>query len=255
MSNSTSIVSSIYRSGRLYDLYYPPSPEQTAYWLTLAQSCGDPILELMCGTGAHAIPLAQRGHRVTGLDLAGPMLAEAKRKSAASGVTVEWVTGDVRHFALGQQYRLIYLPGNSICHLLARDDLEACLASVIRHLHPEGRFALSVFVPSLPLLMKTPEEEQPFVEYIDPESGVEVVITHRSWYDAAAQIKYNRLFRRVGNGPLEPDGELTMRMYFPQELDALFWYNGLAIEDKYGGSDRRPFDSGSQMQFYVLKRR
>jgi hypothetical protein len=139
--------------------------------------------------------------------------------------------------------------------LLTRNDLEACLAAVARHLLPEGRFAVSIFVPSLPLLMKTLEEEQEFLEYIDPDSGEQVVITQCSWYDAATQIKHNQLYKRAGKGLVEPDGELTMRMYFPQELDALFWYNGFAIEHKYGGNDRRPFDAQSTMQFCILKRR
>ena len=46
-----------------------------------------------------------------------------------------------------------------------------------------------------------------------------------------------------------------MRICFPQELDALFWYNGFVIEHKYGGTDRSPFDAQSTMQFYILKRR
>jgi ubiquinone/menaquinone biosynthesis C-methylase UbiE len=255
MNEPSSIVSSIYRSGKLYDLYYPMSKDALAYWLALGQRYGDPILEIMCGTGAYSIPLAQQEHRVTGVDLSQPMLAEAKRKSEAAGVSVEWVVGDVRHFELGQQYKLIVLPSNSICHLLTRDDLEACLASVMRHLHPDGRFALAVFVPSLPLLMKTLEEEQEFVDYIDPDSGQKVVMTNRSFYDAATQIKYNHLYKRIEDGPVEPDGELTMRMYFPQELDALLWYNGFAIEHKYGSYDRRPFDAQSSTQCYILRRR
>jgi hypothetical protein len=81
------------------------------------------------------------------------------------------------------------------------------------------------------------------------------MITQRSWYDAATQIRYNQLFKRIGKGPTEPDGELTMRMFFPQELDALFWYNGFAIEHKFGGTDRRPFDAQSPMQEYILRLR
>jgi ubiquinone/menaquinone biosynthesis C-methylase UbiE len=255
MSESSSIVSSIYRNGEVYDLFFPISAVYLAYWSSLAQMVGDPILEIMCGTGAIAIPLAQQGYQVTGIDLAEPMLTQAKHKAAATDVAIQWVTGDVRNFDLGEQYKLIYLPTNSICHLLTRDDLEACLASVLRHLQPQGRFAVSVFVPDLSLLMKTPEEEQPFLAYSDPDSGEEVVLTQRSWYDAATQIKHNLLFKRVGEGPSEPDGELTMRMYFPQELDAIFWYNGFAIEHKYGSRERSPFDAQSSMQFYVLKRR
>jgi len=255
MSDSTTAISSIYQSGKVYDLLFPFPKAALDYWLSLAQEYGDPILEIMCGTGAVAIPLAQRGYRVTGVDMAEPMLAEAERKSKAAGVSVEWVRGDVRHFDLGQRFKFIYLSSNSICHLLTREDLEACLATVARHLHPHGRFALTVFVPSLPLLMKPLEEEQAFGDYIDPDSGEKVVLTNHSWYDAATQIKYNPLYKRVGNGPRQPDGELTMRMYFPQELDALIWYNGFAVEHKYGSPDREPFDAQSGMQYYVLKLR
>jgi len=254
MTDSSSVVSSIYRSGRVYDLLYPGGAGGPDFWSELAQTYGDPVLELMSGTGFIAIPLAQKGHDVTGVEMAEPMLVEAERKSEAAGVDIIWVRSDVRALDLGRQFKLIYLPSNSICHLLTRQDLEACLATVARHLHPEGRFALNVFVPSLPMLIRSPEEEQEFGAYADPNSGEQVVMTNRSWYDPATQIKYNQLSRRVGNGPIEPDGELTMRIYFPQELDALLWYNGFAIEHKYG-DDRRPFDAQSGMQYYVLKLR
>lgn len=254
MTDPSGAVSSIYRSGKLYDSLYPGRAEMQAFWLELAQRCGDPILELMSGTGFIAIPLAQAGHDVTGLELAEPMLVEAERKSRAAGVDVTWVAGDARAFDLNRQFKLILLPSNSICHLLTRQDLEACLAAVARHLQPDGRFALNVFVPSLPLLTMSPDEEQEFGGYVDPDSGEQVVMTQRSRYDAATQIKHHQLYRRVGEGPIEPDGELTMRIYFPQELDALLWYNGFAIEHKYGDG-RRPFDAGSGMQFYILKLR
>jgi SAM-dependent methyltransferase len=254
MTDSSAVVSSIYRSGKVYDLLYPGSAGGPDFWLELAQAYGDPVLEIMSGTGFIAIPLAQAGHDVTGVEMAEPMLVEAERKSQAAGVDITWVRSDARAFDLGRQFKLILLPSNSICHLLTRQDLEACLATVARHLQPEGRFALNVFVPSMPLLIRSPEEEQEFGGYVDPDSGEQVVMTHRSWYDADTQIKHHQLLRRVGEGPIEPDGELTMRIYFPQELDALLWYNGFAIEHKYG-EDHRPFDAESGMQYYILKLR
>jgi SAM-dependent methyltransferase len=254
MTESPGVVSSIYRSGKVYDRLYPGGPSAIRPWLELAQRYGDPVLEMMSGTGFIAIPLAQAGHEVTGLELAEPMLLEAERKARAAGVEITWVRGDARAFDLGRQFKLILLPSNSICHLLTREDLEACLASVARHLRPDGRLALTVFVPSLPLLQQTADEELEFGSYADPDSGEQVVLTSRSWYDADTQIKHNQLSRRVGNGPTEPDGELAMRIYFPQELDALLWYNGFAIEHKYG-EDQRPFDAESGVQSYVLKLR
>lgn len=255
MSESSTVVSSIYRSGKRYDSFFPISAEAINYWSTLAQQYGDPILEVMCGTGAISVPLAQQGYRVTGLDLAETMLDEARRKSIAAGVDVRWVNGDVRDFDLGEQYKLIFLPTNSICHLYTREDMEACLQCVARHLHPEGRFAVNVFVPSLALLTKSPEEEYEFLACIDPESGDEIVMTQCSSYDTATQITQNKLYTRINGGPAQPDGELNMRMFFPQELDALFWYNGFAIEHKYGGSYGQPFDAQSTTQMYILKRR
>jgi SAM-dependent methyltransferase len=254
MTDAPGVVSSIYQSGKVYDLLYPGTAAMPAFWLRLAQTCGDPVLEIMSGTGSIAIPLARAGHDVTGVEMAEPMLAEARRKSAAAGVDVDWVLGDARAFDLARQFSLITLPSNSICHLLTRSDLEACLAAVARHLRPDGRFALNVFVPSLELLLRSPDEEQALAGYVDPESGEPVVVTHHSRYDADTQLKHHKLLRRVGNGPAEPDGELTMRIYFPQELDALLWYNGFAIERKEG-EDGRPFDAQSGMQYYVLKLR
>jgi 2-polyprenyl-3-methyl-5-hydroxy-6-metoxy-1,4-benzoquinol methylase len=82
-----SVVSSIYRSGKVYDLLYPGDAAGPGFWSDLAQTCGDPVLELMSGTGFIAIPLAQQGHDVTGVEVAEPMLVEAERKSRAAGLT------------------------------------------------------------------------------------------------------------------------------------------------------------------------
>lgn len=255
MTLNPSIVSSIYASGKFYDLLFPHGTANINYWKSVAQHYGDPILEIMCGTGLLSIPLAMQGYQVTGLDLAETMLAEARHKADQAGVQVKWVEGDARDFELNERFKLIFLPSNSICHLLTRTDLEAMLACVMRHLHPDGRFGVSLFVPSLPLLMKTPEQEEQFSQYVDPDTGETVVITQRSQYNPATQVTHNRLYKRVGNGPVELDGELTMRMYFPQELDALFWYNGFAIEHKYGNTDHSPFSAQSPLQQYILKPR
>lgn len=189
MTESSAVVSSIYRSGKVYDRLYPGNAEGPSFWLDLAQTHGDPVLEIMAGTGYIAIPLAQAGHDVTGVEMAAPMLAEAERKSREAGVDITWVRDDARGFDLGRQFKLILLPSNSICHLVTREDLEACLAAVARHLQADGRFALNVFVPSLSLLITSPEEEQEFGGYLDPDSGEQVVLTQRSRYDADTQIK------------------------------------------------------------------
>jgi SAM-dependent methyltransferase len=242
----------IYRDGRHYDLLFEGDYPQ--FWVELAKEYGGPVLELACGTGAKAIPVAQAGFVVTGIDSSEAMLAEARRKSATAGVPVRWHLADMRNFELGESFPVILLLANSICHLLTRQDLEACLATVKRHLSPGGHFIVRVFVPNLVLLSKGPDEREHFGHYADPDTGEQVVITNAAHYDAAMLIRYNQLFSQVGDRDEVAAGILPMRIYSPQELDALFLYNGFVIEQKYGDMERSPFQADSTAQIFVLKR-
>ena len=241
----------IYLDGRHYDCMYAPSDEQARFWADRAREAGGPILELACGTGRVTIPLAREGFDVTGIDLAPSMLERAREKAAAEGVALEWVEGDIRGFDLGRRFDLIFLPGNTVCHLLDRESLEACLASVRAHLTPKGRFVVTVFVPDPSKLRDVSTEREPYAEYDDPDGRGRVVVTCDYRYERDTQIKRIKTYHRFAGVDEEVTGRLDMRMYFPQELDALLEYNGLEIVHKWGGLDERPFDADSELQVVV----
>ncbi len=250
----------LYRRGDRYDRLYPSAPNGVhPFWLETARRGGGPVLELACGTGRIAIPLAQAGMSVTGLDNSPAMLAEAQRKADAAGVHIQWRRGDMRRFALGERFHTVLLANNTICHMLTRADLETLLAAVRAHLHPAGRFVVEVFVPNFHYLIDPPDARRPFGTYTDPATGVALEVTESYTYDPAAQIKWLCThFRTIGPDGQElgseESGELPMRMYFPQELDALFHYNGFAIAAKYGDLEQSPFTAGSINQVFVLER-
>jgi len=246
-------IDDIYLDGRHFDRLFANGRKDLPFWISQANKYGDPILELACGTGRVAIVLAQQGFRVTGIDNSKGMLKEAVRKSAERGGEVEWVEADMRDFELDGMFSLIILPANALCHLLHLSDFEACLASVKKHLALNGRFIIDVFVPKMELLINRPGERSPFSEYGDPDGRGTIVVTESYVYEPDTQVKRIKTHHSIPGQKKEIEGALNMRMYFPQELDALIKYNGFAIDAKYGGYDQGAFTSDSEKQLVVCR--
>lgn len=240
----------LYRDWRHHDLQNDGLLEDVEFFRHQVRRWGGPVLELACGTGRIAIPLARDGHRVVGLDLSESMLAGARRKAAQAGVAVTWVRGDMRDFDLGERFKTILLGFNSICLLLTWRDLESMLRCVRRHLAEGGRFVVDVFNPDCRFLVRPADERRPWARYPDPDGSGEVEVSESNLYDDAAQVNRITLHYRLPDGS-ERTERLDMRMYFPQELDALLHYNGFYVEARYGDYSLEPFGPGSRRQLLV----
>ena len=104
------------------------------FFLELAVAYGAPVLDLACGTGRMSIPIAQRGLRVVGVDVAAPMLDHARRKSA--GLPITYVHADATALALAERFRCALLTGHAFQGFLTEDDQRRVLAAAYRHLAP-----------------------------------------------------------------------------------------------------------------------
>jgi SAM-dependent methyltransferase len=244
---------SIYDDPVAYDLMFQ-SADISFY---LQQHAGDrgSVLELGCGTGRVAIPLAEHGYTVTGIDMNEQMLSLARAKAAAKNVSIDWVLGDVRNFDLGKQYDTILFPANSITHLLDTQSIEACLACVRKHLSENGLFILRMFNPVLECFTRDPNQRYPISEYDDPNGKGHVVVTENNIYDRARQVnevKWYYLYEETGEQIIK---NISMRIFYPQELDMLLRYNGFEIIHKYGRFDGSPFTSESPCQIPVCRKR
>ena len=239
----------IYEDARLYDALSGQhfGGEDFAYWQAQCRVADGPVLELGCGTGRLTIPLAEGGADIEGLDLSAPMLALAREKSDAQGQAIFWHQGNMVDFTLNRQFALIFLPNNSVAHLLTWQDLAACLRCVRRHLAPGGRFALDYFNPSLALLTRDPNARFPAGSLEAPGGTGRVTLTEQVSYASDTQTSYARWVWTFADGR-EKVSDLTMRVYFPQELDALLACAGFVIDAKYGDYDLSAFGPASQKQ-------
>jgi SAM-dependent methyltransferase len=241
----------IYYDGKHYHKRYRVITEDIPFWIRRAKEYGDPILELASGTGRVTIPLAREGFKITGIDVSDSMMEEGRRRASEAGVDVEWVKEDIRDFHLARKFNLIIFPLNTICHYLVLEDLEACLSCVKEHLMQTGRFIIDVLVPSQERLTRDPNERFLNSEYPDPGGNGTVKVYESNRYDPATQVNHVKFYYQLPGRSEEIVEELNMRMFFPQELDALLKYNGFSIDTKFGDYEDAAFGPMSQKQMIV----
>lgn len=134
-----------------YLRFWKPSrpPERTAREVDgivryLALPEGAAVLDLACGYGRIAIPLAQRGYHVTGLDLSEILLSEACRAGEEAGVQVAWHRGDMRNIPWADAFDAVISIYTSFGYFEEEADNQRVLEGVYRALKPGGRFLLDV---------------------------------------------------------------------------------------------------------------
>jgi SAM-dependent methyltransferase len=130
-----------------YDALSTGIPGDVAFYLRLARQAMPPVLELGCGTGRIAVPLARAGIQLVGLDSSRPMLLAAANK--APGLSnLRWLQGDMRRLPLTGPFGLIIIPYRGFQHLLTRIEQISTLEAVLHLLAPGGRLAMDVFNPA-----------------------------------------------------------------------------------------------------------
>lgn len=223
------------------------------FWIELLEKYGGPVLELGCGTGKITIPIAEAGFEVTGIDLSENMLEHAQNKVSDGRLSAQFLHANMTNFTLGRKFKTIVLPSNNLAHLMDYREAGKCFSSVYEHLEEDGVFIIDAFVPSLAILTKSPEHEEVLSKYADPDGHGEVEVVARAVYETDTQVRRAKTFQRIPN-KATIEGHLNMRMYFPQELEALLYHCNFEIVNKYGSYSKEPFSSKSIKQLIVAKK-
>ena len=229
------------RSRRI-DNYY-------TFFIEQAKKYGAPVLELACGTGEVTIPIAEEGLSVVGLDFSSKMLEQAKMKSQKSSTNIEWVLGDMTNFELKKKFSTIIMPGAAFNWIVSNESVEKCLNCIRKHLKRAGWFIFDAFNPDLAILQRERNDLYPIAEYPNPYGEGLIKVLGGNEYEKSTQISSFDSYYNIGNEEIIKT--LKLRMFFPQELDSLLYYNGFKIEEKYGGFNKEPFNSDSNRQIII----
>lgn len=198
-------------------------------------------LELGIGTGRIALPLAQRGIRVHGIDLSQAMVAKLRAKPGASNIGV--TVGDFATTTVEKRFSVAYLVFNTIMNLTTQDEQVACFQNVAAHLQPGGRFVIEVMVPDLQRLPPG-ETVRPFT--------VSATRLGFDEYDVAAQGLISHHYWAV-DGKLEGDS-IPFRYVWPAELDLMARIAGMSLRERWSGWKREPFTSDSTTHVSVWEK-
>jgi len=206
------------------------------------------VLELACGTGRIAIPLAVKGANVTGIDNCQSMIDQGNRNARGAGVEINWVLGDMRSFDLGRDdFDLVVLAFNSINLMLTLEDALSCIRCARKHLAPNGRLVIDTFLPTPERLLA----EDLKIDYVLPDNA-KITINARRSYDPAAQIRSLDLAVKSSSDGT-PDGQdrLDVHVFYPSELSLLVSQADFDVVAMYGGYDQRRLDALSRRCIFV----
>jgi SAM-dependent methyltransferase len=218
------------------------------------------ILELCVGTARAAIPMAQAGHRVVGVDYAQDLLDIARRKRDAVGLSdrnLQLIHGDVLDLNLPTQFDWVCIFFNTLLAFPKLDEQDRLLQVARKHLKRNGRFWIDIFQPDLAMLSGSQTKGfDPHLFYV-PALDRTVYQTTEIKRDCSRQIQdvtfHYRWFDARGREHREKNS-FQMTWIFARELQLLLERNGLRIEAMYGNYDGSKLSPASPRMIVVVEK-
>jgi SAM-dependent methyltransferase len=243
---------------RYYDLIHAQLTADIPLLQRLAEAAGGPILELGCGTGRLLRPLAQAGHRVTGVDNSEEMLAYCRQKLAGETaetrtritlVKADLLALDTALAASNERFALAVVSHNTLMHLTLNQ-----VSEMLRQLRPflteNGRLFIDVANPFM--LAETADSPHLTLEnqLTDPQTGAHVLQFATTRLDEEAQICHvTWLFDTspLAGGSLQRHlSQMAYHYFYPHELELALQRAGYRLRHLWGNYDQTLFHEKSE---------
>jgi SAM-dependent methyltransferase len=214
----------------LYDPWSRSVTEDIDFYIAEARKAGGPEVELGVGTGRIAVPTAQAGIQVIGVDSSTGMLDVCRRRAEDAGVAdlLDLRHGDLRDPPVTERVALVTAPFRSFLHLARHGERVKALRAARALLHPGGRLVFDVFSPS------RDDVEETHGRWLEREPGI--------WERADWDVERRQLALSVRG----ESGETTMLLWWlsPSDWQSVLEEAGFEVAACYGWFDMRPPDGG-----------
>ena len=218
-----------------YDPWSRSVTEDVGFYVDEALACGGPVVELAVGTGRIAVPIAQAGVDVIGVDSSPAMLAVARAAAEAAGLSsrVDLRLGDLRDPPVSERVPLVICPFRSLLHMETEGEKLRALRAARSLLEPEGRFVFDVFSPSREDIAETDGR------WLEREPGI---FERADWDEGSRTLTLS----------VRSDGAVTS--FGLHWLSAPEWLRlldeaGFSVDAVYGWFDRRPQEGDEDLIF------
>lgn len=192
-------------------------------------------LELAIGTGRIALPLAQHGVDVSGIDISEAMVEKLRAKPGGADIPV--TMGDFADVAVPGRFDLVYVVFNTLFALTTQEDQLRLFRNVADHLTPEGLFVVEAFVPDV---TRFERHQSSSVELLE----VDRVVVGFSRHDSMTQTILSQQVLISEDGiKMVP---VHLRYVWPSEMDLMAKLAGMGLRERYASWQRDHFTSDSK---------
>jgi SAM-dependent methyltransferase len=241
----------------LYDFSYSDFTEDIEFYENVARAIDGPLLELGVGSGRVAIPLAEAGYDVVGIDNSPSMLDVARRELEALGDidgSLELIEGDMTAFELGRQFGMVFVAANTFQHLLTTEEQLACVRCAVKALQPRGIFSMSIRSPSTVTWDDTDGWAPMLMHWsrLDESTGETVMKFCVEQPDPARMVRQlTYIYDRVARGGEVKRSVFTTELRYSTEAEIrlLLQQCGLRVTHVYGDYDLTPVGIGENLVF------
>ena len=211
---------------------FEPAVIASAVGLLTSLAGDGAALEFGIGTGRIAVPLAERGVKLQGIDLSEEMVTRLNEKPGGDRIPV--AIGDFATIRVDGTFSLVYLVFNTIMNLTTQEEQVACFRNAAAHLEPGGRFVIEVGT--------LPTERLSVFNLTATHVGVDE-------FEAATQRLVSHHFTLVDGNWKRSSG--PFRAVSAAELDLMASMSGMHLRERWAGWNREPFTDHSRKHVSV----